>query len=423
MERYPRIASKLSLIISLIAVNFNSLSHAEVLRVCKTCEWKSIQQAIVRAPAHSTVQVETGEYFESNISITRPLKLIASTGKVVIDGQHRGNVIFVQADQVEISGFYIRNSGLSYTDDFAGIKVMNSSACTLRNNRLENNFFGIYLGRTQGCLVEKNNIVGLHKGEAETGNGIHIWYGKNMVISENTTSWNRDGIYFEFVTDSSISNNRSYQNYRYGLHFMFSHNDSYFDNTFESNGSGVAVMYSRRISMIGNKFISSLGPASYGILLKDISDSIISKNFIKNNTLGIFIEGTTRTKFQNNQFLSNGWALRLFGDSDTNTFISNDFLKNTFDVISNATMSLNIFDDNYWSHYRGVDLNHDHIGDDPYYPVQLSSMLIERYKVSSILMNSFLFQLLDEVERVLPVLTPAGVKDAKPRMLRVNNHD
>jgi len=51
---------------------------------------------------------------------------------------------------------------------------------------------------------------------------------------------------------------------------MFSNDDVYEDNTFENNGAGVAVMFSKRISMYNNIFKENWGTASYGLLLKEI---------------------------------------------------------------------------------------------------------------------------------------------------------
>ena len=70
-----------------------------------------------------------------------------------------------------------------------------------------------------------------------------------MQITGNRITGHRDGIYFEFVTHSLIRDNYSFQNVRYGLHFMFSNNDRYEGNTFRDNGAGVAVMYSNHIDM------------------------------------------------------------------------------------------------------------------------------------------------------------------------------
>lgn len=67
----------------------------------------------------------------------------------------------------------------------------------------------------------------------------------------------------------------SEHNLRYGLHFMFSHNDQYHHNWFHHNGAGVAVMYFRQVQMTENEFGYNWGGSAYGLLLKDISDSHI----------------------------------------------------------------------------------------------------------------------------------------------------
>ena len=75
----------------------------------------------------------------------------------------------------------------------------------------------------------------------------HYVFAYHITIRNNQVRGHRDGIYFEFVTNSLIVGNHSEGNMRYGLHFMFSHNDEYRDNTFVNNGAGVAVMYLGRI--------------------------------------------------------------------------------------------------------------------------------------------------------------------------------
>jgi len=60
---------------------------------------------------------------------------------------------------------------------------------------------------------------------------------------------------------------------------MFSDSCEYTNNTFKNNGAGVAVMYTKNVMMYENHFSKNWGAASYGILLKDISDSKIEKIF------------------------------------------------------------------------------------------------------------------------------------------------
>jgi nitrous oxidase accessory protein len=264
-------------------------------------------------------------------------------------------------------------------------------------------------------------VHGTNKSESLSGNGIHVWNGEQMTIENNTLSGNRDGIYFEFVKNSSIRKNKSIKNLRYGLHFMYSHYNEYRENIFSDNECGVAVMYSRGVQMFRNRFEHSHGSSSYGILLKDISDSVVVGNKFLDNTIGIFIDGTTRTNFEGNLFKNNGWALRVLGDTDSNKFTRNDFILNTFDVATNATSNQNEFSENYWNRYKGLDLNNDGFGDEAYHLVHLSSMLISNYQASILLIHSLFFTILDQIESALPVLIPKTYNDIHPSMERVTD--
>ena len=197
---------------------------------------------------------------------------------------------------------------------------------------------------------------------------------------------------------------------------MTSHRNQYSKNRFAQNGAGVAVMYSRQIEMVSNTFANNRGTAAYGLLLKDISAGKILHNIFQDNTYGVYMEGTNRAQFVGNRFLDNGFALRIFGDCDDNHFERNDFIGNTFDVTTNSSRNPNVFNENYWNQYEGYDLNHDGIGDVPYRPVSLSSVIVEKLDASYVLIKSPLLQILDQVEQAFPMLIPESLKDEKPLM-------
>ncbi len=197
---------------------------------------------------------------------------------------------------------------------------------------------------------------------------------------------------------------------------MFSHENSYISNTFRSNGAGVAVMYTKHVHMENNNFEENWGDAAYGLLLKDISDSQIINNQFSRNTTGIFMEGSNRIHIEHNNFKSNGWGLKIQSSCMDNVLKDNNFLQNTFDVATNGTLTLNSFVHNYWDKYEGYDLDKDGFGDIPFRPVSLFSMMVERYPSAMLLFRSFMAMLFDRTEKLLPSLTPEGLKDDKPRM-------
>ena len=237
-----------------------------------------------------------------------------------------------------------------------------------------------------------------------------------MQIIGNTVSGHRDGIYFEFVTNSIIWRNISTDNIRYGLHFMFSNKDSYITNLFRNNGAGVAVMFTTGVKMFNNTFEENWGDAACGLLLKEISDSYIINNKFRKNTVGIYMEGASRCEMQKNIFESNGWAIKIQASCMDVTVTKNNFFGNTFDVGTNGTLVLNSFNSNYWDKYEGYDINEDNIGDVPYRPISMFSVIIEQNPPAMILFRSIMVSLLDKTEKIIPTLTPENLKDETPLM-------
>lgn len=415
--RHWLVASSIFHVISLTV--FASAPSTEV-KVCESCAVRSVRQAIDSVSAGGTVWVGPGTYHEHDVVVDKSVRIKAVPGESqpVIDLEKRGSGLIIRADDVEVSGLMIKNSGMAQTVEAAGIKVLNSARCQIADNRIENSEFGVYLAQSRQCKIERNDIRGTRISESLSGNGIHVWNGEGMTIRDNRVSGNRDGIYLEFVKNTSIQKNISTNNLRYGLHFMYSHQNEYRENVFKNNECGVAVMYSHGVQMFRNRFQGSHGPASYGILLKDISDSFVGANVFLGNTTGIFVDGTTRTTFEQNLFKENGWALKVLGDTDTNEITRNDFIGNTFDVATNASANQNSFHENYWSRYQGLDLNHDGVGDEIYRPIRLSSVLVHHYPASIVLLHSLFFSTLDQIENAIPFLTPKTFTDAKPLMKR-----
>jgi len=79
---------------------------------------------------------------------------------------------------------------------------------------------------------------------------------------------------------------------------------------------------------------------------------------------------------------------------------------------------LNSFDRIYWDKYEGYDLNRDGIGDVPYRPVSLYSMIVEKNPPAMILFRSFIAALMDKTEKIIPSITPENLKDDHPVMRR-----
>jgi nitrous oxidase accessory protein len=375
----------------------------------------SIQYLLDAAAPGDTIRVMPGHYKQGNIIIRKAISIVG-VDFPMLDGENKYEILTVAADNVAIIGLTLINTGTGSISDISAISAIESSGLFISGNKLEDTFFGIHLANCSKSTISGNRLRSTRTTSHQVGNGIHAWKCDSLSINGNEVSGHRDGIYFEFVTNSIVQDNFSYGNMRYGLHFMFSHHDQYHRNTFKSNGAGVAVMYTQDVVMTENIFEENWGAASYGLLLKDIRDSHIDRNHFSKNTTAIFMEGSSRCSFASNWFSGNGWAVKIQASCDDNTFSGNSFLSNTFDIATNGSLVLNNFDHNYWDTYSGYDLDHDGVGDIAHRPVSLYSMVVESLPVSIMLWRSFLVHLLDRTERVVPSVIPETLQDNFPLM-------
>lgn len=406
--------NRLVSVVVVMAVLYTN-TYAGTIRVGPAEAIKSIRDAISSAQPGDTVLVFGGLYQEGNLRVEKPLVLLGKD-EPILDGERQYEILTIASPDVTVAGFVFKNTGRASMHDLAAVKLLNVSRVTVRDNRFEDVFFGIYLSNSSHSRVSNNTLQATPGNEQNTGNGIHAWKSNHITIDSNVVRGHRDGIYFEFVTSSTIQDNLTENNIRYGLHFMFSHDNEYLHNQFLRNGAGVAVMYTRNVRMVNNTFGDNWGPASYGLLLKDIRDSEVKGNTFVRNSAGIFMEGSSRITFQENAFTSNGYAVRLQASCDNNTFERNNFSSNTFDIVTNGSLVLNTISNNYWDRYEGYDLDRDNTGDVPYRPVSMYSMIVERMPVAVLLWRSFLVFLLDRAERAMPAMTPVNLEDSAPSM-------
>lgn len=385
-------------------------------------EVRSLARAIELAAPGARITVHAGTYREHGIVVAKPVTIVG-IGYPTIDGSGQGGggtILRIVADDVTVRGLRLAHVATSFVKDAAAIEVSNASGCAIEDNRVDDAFFGIYLANVRRCRIAGNVLRGIKRSESLSGNGIHLWTSRDITIADNEITGHRDGIYFEFVHDSRIVRNTSEGNLRYGLHFMYSDGCRYERNTFRRNGSGVAVMYTKRVEMIGNSFDRNWGAASYGLLLKEISDSRLEHNRFTGNTTGLLADGANRLIATGNEFIDNGWAVKLDASTIDARFSDNDFIGNTFDVTANSRGQTSTFSGNYWDAYHGYDLDADGVGDVPYHPVRLFSMIVQRYSPAIVLFRSAFATLLDGAERSLPSLTPETVVDTRPRMRRAS---
>ena len=392
------------------------LPQSRVLTVSPGSALPTLGRALEAARDGDTVRIRPGTYAEPTLTITRRI-VILGEGWPILDAGGDHEMLRVTADSVTIRGLVIRNVGASGTEDRAALRLIEVHGCLIEDNTLLDDAYGIYLQKVVGCIIRGNRVRGSWRTQSLSGNAIHSWSSRGLVVEDNVVRGHRDGIYFEFTTDSHVRRNTSTHNLRYGLHFMFSHGCEYAGNSFLDNRAGVAVMYSHDVTIRDNRFERSQGSSAYGLLLKDISNSRVEHNWFVQNSTGFYAEGTNRVEVRGNAFLRNGWGVRVMADAQDTCFLDNRFEGNSFDVSTNSASASSLFQGNSWDRYTGYDLDRDGYGDVPFAPVRLFAFVVQQNEPALILLRSFFVSLLDAAERVAPVLTPATMLDRRPRMV------
>ena len=375
----------------------------------------TLSAALALAKPGDRIVVRAGTYRELAIVVSIPVEIVGEGDAVFVGGSH--HTIEVRADKVVIRGLHFAGVSPSSIEDRSAIFVA-GSGCLLESNVIEDAYFGIYLKEASGCRLVGNRIRGVPSSAGTTGNGIQLWRSREVQLDSNRVSGHRDGIYLEFSPHAVVRNNDVSGNQRYGLHFMRSDSCRYERNGFTRNGAGVAVMYSRGVAMVGNRFERNWGPAAFGLLLKEITDGVVRDNWFLGNTVGLHLDASDRNLIAGNQFESNGWAVRLLASATNNRFEGNSFEGNSFDVATNSRSASSSFRGNWWDHYRGYDLDRDGYGDVPFLPVRLFSLVVEQSKPTIVLLRSAFVELLDNAERLLPILVPQQLADPRPLMRR-----
>ncbi len=289
-------------------INEVSASNGNIIVDCKgNGNYTTIQEAIDNASNGDTIYVWAGTYYE-NVIINKSITLIGNgTKKTTINGSGIGDVIYVTADWVNISGFTITGSGyksVNWNHD-TGIEIYNANNVTIKNNNCSNNDYGIYL-----------------------------YFSVSNYIINNTCNFNRRvGIDSHASDYNKIENNLCKLNNWYGINLNVKCDSNYIlNNSCFNSFYGIFIVDSDFNIIKNNTYIQN----GEGLRVTDSDNNFINNNIILNNTdCGILIE----YGFQNNIF--------------HNTFISDN--TQAIDRYGNNIWNNSVQEGNYWSDYTGKD--------------------------------------------------------------------
>jgi len=371
---------------------------------------ESVQEALDRASPGDTVRVYPGVY-QGNVRIKTNNVVVEGIGRPTIQGEKIGNAVTLEADNVTLKGFLIRGGGRDLLKDDAGIKFVKAKKCLVTENRLEDNLYGMYLFQSEKCVITHNVIRGrTYDTEENRGNGIHTWDSPFNRIEHNDIADVRDGFYISFSHFCTIDYNKIHRT-RYGLHYMYSDDNSFSYNTLMDNAAGAAVMYAKRFKWSGNVFAHNRGFRAYGILWQDVRHSDCFDNLVIDNTIGLYFDQAGTSRVYKNLVISNDVASVILENSENNIIFDNNFINNLSLLRlrgGTQTGRNNLFykdgKGNYWSDYRGYDLDGDGVGDQPYKLEGIFDALEADIPELRLFLFSPLTAALELAERAFPII-------------------
>ncbi|MEO8680751.1 MAG: nitrous oxide reductase family maturation protein NosD [Vicinamibacterales bacterium] len=371
-----------------------------------------LQALVDRAHPGDRLVVEAGTY-DGDLVIDRAITIVGR-GRPTLIGSGLGSVVSVRAAGVTIEGFDIDGRGKGdLGKDTAGIHVA-APHVTIRDCRIRQSLFGIYLREADDAVVENSTVAGIPgRDPGENGSGIHLWNSQRFRLIGNRISRTRDGIYIQSSSHGLVRGNRA-GDLRYGLHYMFSDDNVFEDNTFESGAAGAALMYSNRMTFRRNRFVNNRGFASVGLLLKACDDVVAEDNLIANNARGIFLEGSYRNVFRRNVVAMSDMALVIYDSSGANVFEGNSFVGNLTPLSLSGHRTDTRFDRNYWSDHGDPDLDGDGVADRPYRLSTAFDHVRGNLTAADLFSQGIAATALGAAERAFPVLDLLPVVDAHP---------
>jgi nitrous oxidase accessory protein len=388
----------------------------ETLRVGPAEPHVTIGAAVAAAEAGDEIVVGAGTYREL-VVLERPLVLRGEPG-AVIDGGGSGTVVLVRQGPSTVSGFTIRGSGASLVEEDAGVKLLDTSDCTVEGNRIEDALFGILARSSARSRLVRNHVVGKDLPIPRQGDGIRLQNAGGSVVEDNTVERSRDLAIWQ--SNDCVVRRNVVRGGRYGLHYMYCDDNLFEDNLFEGNQTGGAIMYSRRVTLRGNRFAGSRGPSAYGLLIKVGDDILAEHNWFTDNSSGLFLEGTPSSMhstctIRENVVGGNDTGITLQPSVSRVVFAGNVIVANrrAVQALGRTRTEQNTWSEggrgNYWDDYVGFDANGDGLGDTPYHLEAFFENLADRWPAVGLLRMGPAAEALETAARAFPIVQPRPV--------------
>lgn len=316
----------------------------------------SLQEIVDRAKPGERIVLSDAE-FSGPILINKKLTIQALEGVSLIN-ESLEPAITIQAEGVTVQGIRVLQKQTG--EESTSVSVQ-ANGVVLRNLKITTRGYGILLRDSVGGVLE-DNLISWDSSQGpstlgEKGNGIDLFNSSDTRIENNRIVNMRDGIYLDNSKDLNIFKNKILGS-RYGIHCMYIDGTKIIGNIGEYNVTGAMIMGVRDVVVSDNSFVKQRNNVnSQGILLYDVQRSIVEKNDIEGNRVGIYLERSSQNELRNNSIYRNFVGIQ-FVNAENNFIHDNDFVANVIEAEAMDSES-NQIEQNFWDTAQVLDMNND----------------------------------------------------------------
>jgi nitrous oxidase accessory protein len=403
---------------------------------CACVAWLALAAA---EPRHACTHVAAGEDLSARLDEASPgARLCLAPGRyagplaigagVTVSGPHEAvlaggdTVVSLAGEGAALEGITIEGSGRRLDRLDAALFVQGDHA-RVEDIAVRGALFGIRAERVRGLALRGNRVEGdPTRPFGLRGDGIRLWEVYESQIADNVLLDGRDLVAW-YSSGNRFERNRVERG-RYGLHFMYSHDNLLSDSVFADDVVGVFVMYSRRVTLERNQLLRSSGAAGIGLGVKDAAALTVRHNHFVANTTGVFVDTNAtgpgdRIVFEGNEFRFHDRAVLFHGAAEHNEFLGNRFRDNrsAVEVEGRGDAHAALWRGNEWDDYVGYDLDGDGVGDVPHQSSNLANDWVARVPALAFFRGSIALGAVAWLGRALPLFeTPPLLVDPEPRL-------
>lgn len=304
--------------------------------------YSKIQDAINYSSDGDTIFVYNGVYFE-NLIVNKSINLIGEDLKnTIIDGSNKDIVVFARSNYVNLMGFTIRNS------NYIGVFVVDSKFCNISGNIIKNHVNENNVAN--GVALRNSSYIDCYRNTIENCNtGIFLWHwNNNCSILDNFITNNIYGICLWDVVYCNISKNIISNNTASGIFGSIGHwpNGPNYNkinrNIIKDNeGHGIEIIRGNynKISLNfitqTNFSISNRDGYSGITIYSGSNNNNISMNTIMNDWAGIIITYSYNNSIYLNTIVKCMYGIIIQNDDNHSFFNTNSKIERTNNVRKN----------------------------------------------------------------------------------------